>query len=291
MKQILGVFDPPAGHWVGDGFPVRSLFSYQARAQAISPFLLLDYAGPQDFTPIQQQRGVDTHPHRGIETVSIVYHGEVAHRDSSGGGGTIGPGDVQWMTAGGGILHQEFHSPAFSRSGGPLQMVQLWVNLPAQSKMMPARYQTLVAADIPVVTLPDQAGSLRVIGGEYGGVQGPALTCSPLLVCDARLREGARYTLALTPGWNAMVVVLSGAVCLPDGAVLSDAQYALCAREGDALTLQAQADSLVLVLSGEPIDEPIAGYGPFVMNTREEIVQAMQDYEAGRFGAMPTHSA
>jgi quercetin 2,3-dioxygenase len=227
MKHVIGTFAPPQGHWVGDGFPVRSLFSYQSDAAAISPFLLLDYAGPQTFEPSSAQRGVGTHPHRGIETVSIVYHGEVAHRDSSGGGGTIGPGDVQWMTAGGGILHQEFHSPSFSRSGGALQMVQLWVNLPAKDKMMPARYQSIVAADIPSVELPDGAGSVRVIGGQWGGVQGPALTCSPLLVSDARLRAGAQLTWPVPEGWNAMVVVLSGDIALPGGAVLGDAQYAL----------------------------------------------------------------
>ena len=287
MKQVIGTFDPPQGHWVGDGFPVRSLFSYQANAQAISPFLLLDYAGPQDFTPTAGRRGVGTHPHRGIETVSIVYHGEVTHQDSTGAGGTIGPGDVQWMTAGGGILHQEFHSAAFSQRGGRLQMVQLWVNLFAQDKMTPARYQSILASEIPTVALDGGAGRLRVIGGECCGATGPAQTSSPLLVSDAQLNAGATVSLPVPQGWNAIVVVLSGAVALPNGSVLRDAQYVLWSREGDAVALDVQSDSLVLLLAGQPIDEPIAGHGPFVMNTRAEIMQAVQDFQAGRFGAMP----
>src|SRR5690606_19280565 len=187
MKKALGVYSARQGHWVGDGFPVRSLFSYNTHGKRLSPFLLLDYAGPAEFVPAEKPRGVGTHPHRGFETVTIVYKGEVSHRDSTGQGGTIGPGDVQWMTAGAGILHEEFHSDAFAAQGGALEMVQLWVNLPAKDKMTAPGYQAVLDSDIPVVALPNQAGSLRVIAGEYGQEKGPARTYTPMHVWDMRI--------------------------------------------------------------------------------------------------------
>ncbi|MET3372296.1 redox-sensitive bicupin YhaK (pirin superfamily) [Variovorax boronicumulans] len=212
MKKILGTYSAPRPHWVGDGFPVRSLFSYDTLGRHASPFLLLDYAGPAQFTPTAQPRGVGQHPHRGFETVTIVYKGEVSHRDSTGQGGTIGPGDVQWMTAGAGILHEEFHSEAFTRDGGELEMVQLWVNLPAKDKMATPGYQAIVDAQIPSVPLPEGAGSVRVIAGDYLGHKGPARTFTPIDVWDLRLNQGAQVTLPVPEGHTAAVVVLRGTV-------------------------------------------------------------------------------
>ena len=286
MKKVLGVYSAPRSHWVGDGFPVRSLFSYQSHGQQLSPFLLLDYAGPADFTPTSQPRGVGQHPHRGFETVTIVYKGEVAHRDSTGQGGVIGPGDVQWMTAGAGILHEEFHSEAFTRSGGVLEMVQLWVNLPAKDKMAAPGYQAILAQDIPAVSLSDGAGTLRVIAGEYGDHAGPARTFSPLHVWDLRLAQGGLGELALPEGWNAALIVLHGSVTVNGDTVVGEAQMAVLDSAGTSLSIEANNDAVVLLLSGEPIAEPIVGYGPFVMNSKEEITQAIADFNSGRFGQM-----
>ncbi len=289
MKKILGTYSAPRPHWVGDGFPVRSLFSYDTLGRHTSPFLLLDYAGPAKFEPTVQPRGVGQHPHRGFETVTIVYKGEVSHRDSTGQGGTIGPGDVQWMTAGAGILHEEFHSDAFTRDGGELEMVQLWVNLPAKDKMAAPGYQGITDAQIPSVELGDGAGRVRVIAGDYLGHKGPAHTFTPIDVWDVRLNQGASVTLPVPEGRVAAIVVLRGTVMVNGDEVARDAQMVLLDRAGDALTLEANNDAVVLLLSGEPIDEPIVGHGPFVMNTRDEIVQAMKDFGSGRFGQMPAH--
>ena len=286
MKKILGTYSAPRPHWVGDGFPVRSLFSYDTLGRHASPFLLLDYAGPASFTPTTQPRGVGQHPHRGFETVTIVYKGEVSHRDSTGQGGTIGPGDVQWMTAGAGILHEEFHSEAFTRDGGELEMVQLWVNLPARDKMATPGYQAIVDAQIPSVPLPEGAGSVRVIAGDYLGNKGPARTFTPIDVWDLRLNQGAQVTLPMPEGHAAAIVVLRGTVQVNGETVVRDAQMVLLDRAGDALTIDANNDAVVLLLSGEPIDEPIVGHGPFVMNTRDEIAQAMKDFGSGKFGQM-----
>ncbi|QNK69124.1 pirin family protein [Variovorax sp. PAMC26660] len=289
MKKILGTYSAPRPHWVGDGFPVRSLFSYDTLGRHTSPFLLLDYAGPAKFEPTVQPRGVGQHPHRGFETVTIVYKGEVSHRDSTGQGGTIGPGDVQWMTAGAGILHEEFHSDAFTRDGGELEMVQLWVNLPARDKMAAPGYQGITDAQIPSVELDDGAARLRVIAGDYLGHKGPAHTFTPIDVWDVRLNKGASVTLPVPEGRVAAIVVLRGTVMVNGDEVARDAQMVLLDRAGDALTLDANNDAVVLLLSGEPIDEPIVGHGPFVMNTRDEIAQAMKDFGSGRFGQMQAH--
>lgn len=289
MKRVLGVYDAPAGHWVGDGFPVRSLFTYDGEAERLSPFLLLDYAGPADFEPTEQRRGVGEHPHRGFETVTIVYDGEVEHRDSTGAGGRIGPGDVQWMTAGAGIVHEEFHSAAFARRGGRLHMVQLWVNLPSQHKMTAPTYQTLLGADIPVVTLADGAGgSLRVIAGDFAGRRGPARTFSPMDVWDVRLHPAGAVQLDFAAGRTVALVVLDASVRV-NGQQVGAAQLVLLDREAGAVQLQAvggAGDAALLVLSGEPLNEPIIGYGPFVMNSRAQILQAIDDFNAGRFGAI-----
>lgn len=283
MKKILGLHASPRPHWVGDGFPVRSLFSYNDRDKDTSPFLLLDYAGPAHFEPAERPRGVGQHPHRGFETVTIVYSGEVEHRDSAGNGGVIGPGDVQWMTAASGILHEEFHSDAFTRQGGELEMVQLWVNLPAKDKMGPAGYQGILAADIPSVDLPDGAGTLRVIAGSYAGHAGPAHTHTPMDVWDVRLAAGKSARFPLAAGRNSMLVVLRGTLLVNGASVARDAQLALFSRDGEDITVEANNDAVFLVLSGEPIDEPVVGYGPFVMNTQAEIVQAFQDFQSGRY--------
>lgn len=283
MKQILNIYDAPRGHWVGNGFPVRSLFSYHTHAEQISPFLLLDYAGPAEFSATNQRRGVGQHPHRGFETVTIVYQGEVEHKDSTGAGGVIGPGDVQWMTAAAGILHEEFHSSRFSREGGMLEMVQLWVNLPAKDKKAPPAYQTLLADTIPAVALPEQAGQLRVIAGEYAGYQGPARTFTEMNVWDIRLNSNHSVQFSLTSGHTLMLVVLKGSVQVNEQEQLAEAQLMLLSREGEDLLLQADSDTILLLLSGEPIDEPIVGHGPFVMNTEQEIRQAIHEFNSGQF--------
>lgn len=287
MKKVLGIHSAPGRHWVGDGFPVQSLFSYQTHGQEMSPFLLLDYAGPRDFPAAAQPRGVGQHPHRGFETVTIVYQGEVEHRDSTGGGGKIGPGDVQWMTAGAGLLHEEFHSREFTGKGGTFEVVQLWVNLPAKHKMVDPAYQAIVNDEIPVVELGGGAGAARIIAGEYDGRRGPAHTYTPMNVWDLRLAAGRRVEPDVPESWTTAVVVLRGTVQVSDSAVVRDAQFALLDPDGTRFSLEANNDSAILVLSGEPIDEPIAGHGPFVMNTREEIHEAIRDFSSGRFGRMP----
>ena len=287
LKKILGVYEAPRAHWVGDGFPVRSLFSYGDHGRALSPFLLLDHAGPQNFTPTASRRGVGTHPHRGFETVTIVYDGEVAHRDSTGAGGTIGPGDVQWMTAAAGILHEEYHSDAFAKRGGPLEMMQLWVNLPARDKMSAPGYQTLLNADIPQVPLPGDAGFVRVIAGDYAGGHGPARTFTPMNVWDVRLKAGASVELAAQPGHTLAVVVARGTVLVNGQEVARTGQLVHLDRAADAVHLEASSDATLLWLSGEPIDEPVVGYGPFVMNSEEEIRTAIADFNGGRFGRIP----
>jgi quercetin 2,3-dioxygenase len=290
-KTVRGIYQSPQAHWVGDGFPVRSLFNYEALGRQISPFLLLDYAAPTVFSPALRARGVGEHPHRGFETVTIVYQGEVAHRDSAGNSGVIGPGDVQWMTAASGILHDEFHSPAFAQSGGAMEMAQLWVNLPAEHKMSKPRYQSILNAGIPRVALPQDAGSLRIIAGSFAGRAGPASTFSELNVWDLRLRGGHDVTLSLPPGHAAAIAVLRGAITANGSKAANDAELILFERSGEAVHVEASLDSTLLVLSGAPIEEPIVGYGPFVMNSSQEIEAAMNDLRAGRFGRIPAREA
>jgi len=286
MKKIVASYSAPRAHWVGNGFPVRSLFSYNSHGAHLSPFLLLDYAGPAQFTPGDQPRGVGQHPHRGFETVTIVYEGEVEHRDSTGAGGVIGPGDVQWMTAASGILHEEFHSPAFTQRGGTLEMVQLWVNLPARDKLAAPRYQTLQDARIPSVPLPGGAGQVRVIAGAFDGQSGPAQTFTPVDVWDVRLRQGRVARLDTPAGHTLALVVLHGTVLVNGQEVVREAQMVQFERAGSGVEIEANSDATLLLLGGEPIDEPIVGHGPFVMNTQAEIVEAINDFNAGRFGEM-----
>lgn len=288
MKKLIGLRGNDRGHWVGDGFPVRTLFFYQDLGKQMSPFLMLDYAGPADFLPTTERKGVGAHPHRGFETVTIVYEGEVAHRDSTGQGGVIGPGDVQWMTAGSGILHEEFHSEGFAKNGGTLNMVQLWVNLPAKLKMTKPGYQAILDKEIPAINLKKDAGQARIIAGEFEGHVGPAHTFTPLQVIDLKLKKG-EITLPVPEGWNASLVILKGGIEAANGVVAKDAQMLMFSNQGRDIQVNVLEDSIALLLSGEPINEPIVGYGPFVMNTKEEIAQAMQDFNSGSFGKI-THS-
>lgn len=284
MKKILELTGGDSSHWVGNGFPVRSLFSYASHAETLSPFLLLDFAGPAHFEPAKHNRGVGEHPHRGIETVTFVYQGEVAHRDSAGNGGTIGPGDVQWMTAGGGILHEEYHSDRFTREGGTLQMLQLWVNLPARSKMTRPGYQAIAHGDIPAVLLPNDAGQVRIIAGEFEDHAGPARTHTPMQVWDIQLHAGKQATFDLPNGWTAGLVVVDGTVRVNNEAIARQARAVVLDRDGEEILIEANNEARLLLLSGEPIDEPVVGHGPFVMNSEAEIDQAISDYRSGRFG-------
>ncbi|PKP83129.1 MAG: quercetin 2,3-dioxygenase [Alphaproteobacteria bacterium HGW-Alphaproteobacteria-18] len=286
-KKILGRFGNNQGHWVGDGFPVRSLFSYHSLGEHVSPFLLLDYAGPHVFEPTTARRGVGQHPHRGFETVTIVYDGEVEHRDSAGNGGVIGPGDVQWMTAAGGIIHEEYHSPGFAKAGGPFRMVQLWVNLPSEDKMTPAAYQGILSADIPEVQLPGSAGKARIIAGDFAGTKGPARTFTPVNVWDVRLKAGTQADLPLPEGHTSLLVVLNGHVTVGGAQPVGEAEVLLLSRDGEGVRLQADGDTTLLVLTGAPLNEPIVGHGPFVMNTEAEIHQAIDDFNKGRFERLP----
>ena len=285
MKNIRTIHRQGEGHWVGDGFPVHTVFHYQERPQ-LTPFLLLDHAGPADFAPSDRQLGVGWHPHRGFETVTVVYEGEVDHQDTAGNGGRIGAGDVQWMTAGAGLLHKELHSAAFTRRGGRFEVLQLWVNLPAKSKITAPRYQELRANDIPVVRL-GEASSVRVIAGEFGGAKGPALTFTPVSLLDVRLHAGQDLRLSLKDGYTAALYVLKGKVLLNGAEAASATELVVLDREGDEITIQATADATLLVMNGRPIEEPVAGYGPFVMNTPEQIQQAFKDLHAGRLGKIP----
>jgi len=283
MKKITDTIKNTQAHWVGDGFPVRSLLSYNQSGQKISPFLLLDHAGPQDFEPSDRQRGVGDHPHRGFETVTIAYDGEVEHKDSTGAQGKISPGDVQWMTAGSGVIHQEMHGKDFSKKGGAFHMVQLWVNLPAKHKMTKPCYQTLLKKDIPVVPLENGAGHVRVIGGEYNKVKGPAHTFSPVNVWDTALNKGKKSTFKVKEGYTTLAVVLKGKVKGNEKDTFDVDNVIFFDTKGGSFSLEALDDAQLLLLNGAPINEPIFGYGPFVMNTKDQINEAMDDFNKGRF--------
>jgi redox-sensitive bicupin YhaK (pirin superfamily) len=283
LKGVLQVRGAPEAHWVGDGFPVRTMFHYED--SSISPFLLLDHAAPHEFAPSDKRRGVGEHPHRGFETVTIVYKGEVEHRDSSGGGGKIGPGDVQWMTAGAGLVHEEMHSWDFTKAGGTFHAIQLWVNLPAKLKMTPPKYQTIVANDIPKIILPDDAGSLRVIAGALGEARGPASTFTPVELFDVELKNGKSAVIRIPDGHMAAIMVMSGKIVV-NGSVACVTEFVTLDKKGRALRVDVHEDAKLLILGGEPLDEPVAGYGPFVMNTREELQQAVTDFNAGKMGRL-----
>src|SRR5688500_6599116 len=274
MKTVLRIHRQPGGHWVGDGFPVHTVLDYQ-RHPELSPFLLLDHAGPADFPPADKSRGVDWHPHRGYETVTLVLDGEVDHEDSARNGDRIGQGEAQWMTAGSGLLHKEMHSPEFTGRGGRFHALQLWVNLPAKHKMSAPRYQTLT--EIPEVD------GVRVIAGEYRGAKGPAQTFTPLNLFDVRLRAGQSLSLDLRDGFSAGLYVVQGEIFV-NGQKANATELVVLDRAGNDIELTATTDAIVFVMNGAPIEEPVVGYGPFVMNTTAEIQKAFADYHAGRLG-------
>ena len=285
MKKILSTHRVRESHWVGDGFPVRTIFSYHNLGRELSPFLMLDHAGPTSFEPTDTQRGVDWHPHRGFETVTVVVEGEVEHEDSAGNSGRIGPGDVQWMTAGSGVLHKELHGRDYARRGGPFEMLQFWVNLPAKQKMSAPRYQTVLNGDIPVVTLPEDVGEVRVIAGDFRGTRGPAQTVTPLDLLEVRLRAGCSLVFDLRNGYTAGLFVTKGDVLVNDRETVSSGDLVVLDRESENALLSVNRDAMLFVMSGLPLDEPISGYGPFVMNTAEEIREAISDMRSGRLGA------
>lgn len=284
-RKIEGIYAPPPMHWVGDGFRVAGYMSVIPDAmRKLSPFLMLDYHPPYDYAPSERPRGVGVHPHRGFETVTIAWEGSVTHHDSAGGGGVIGPGDVQWMTAASGILHKEYHEEAFSKRGGTFHMAQLWVNLPKAHKMDAPRYQPLLASDMGIVNTPDGLGKVRIIAGEYEGVKGPAKTYTKLAMLDIELEPKGRATFRIPAKENAALVVMKGAVRLNDADDAKESDFVLFKNEGDELVVEAKAKAHLLLLTGEPIHEPVVSYGPFVMNTKAEIVQAFQDFESGKYG-------
>jgi redox-sensitive bicupin YhaK (pirin superfamily) len=283
MKTINSVISVQRGHWVGDGFPVRSMFAQHSFSHRISPFLMMDYGGPVEFEPTTARRGVGQHPHKGFETVTIVYQGAVEHGDSVGNRGEIGPGDVQWMTAARGIVHEEFHSTSFAKTGGPFEMIQLWVNLPASHKLIDPGYQGLLSADIPVVEVADGQGTVRLIAGELGEVSGAAHTHTPINVWDVKLPAGATTELPVPSSHNTMLFVMHGSVDVA-GRTLGEGELALFEIGGDGVQLSANEDTVAALLSGVPIDEPIAARGPFVMNTTAELRQAMYEYQTGQMG-------
>ena len=286
MKRLLYLQRGDTPHWVGDGFPVRSIFTYNDLAREISPFLLMDYAGPAEFPPSNSShvRGVGEHPHRGFETVTVVYSGEVVHRDSAGGGGSIGPGDVQWMTAASGLVHEEKHGPNFTKNGGRLEMVQLWVNLPAKDKMAKPKYQGITKDKIPMVNLPNNAGELRIIAGEFLGKNGPACTFTPINLWDVKINSGSTVEFKVPKSHTCSVFVLKGELKVNDGGTIREAELGVLSRDEETFTLTATVDTKLLFLGGQPLNEDIVGYGPFVMNTQKEIHQAFEDFNNGLMG-------
>ncbi|MBE2894693.1 pirin family protein [Spirabiliibacterium falconis] len=287
MRTVNRIYTPAPKHWVGDGFFVRQLFSHMGEDRQTNPFLMLDYAAPHEYAPNRHNpRGVGQHPHKGFETVTIAYQGEVEHRDSSGSGGVLRPGDVQWMTAGNGIIHQEFHSKAFSQQGGVFEMVQLWVNLPKAHKQHPPRYQHLASETIPVYNLDENAGSIRLIAGQLYDTHGAARTFTELNVWDITLNENAKVRLPVPSNHNLSLVVLRGDITIGDH-IARTGELVSFHHDGDEIELNSPHGAKVLLLSGVPIDEPVVGYGPFVMNSKEEIRQAIADFNAGKFGQIP----
>jgi redox-sensitive bicupin YhaK (pirin superfamily) len=286
-RSVEGVHRSTGFHWVGNGFHVSTYFPSEALPpERVSPFVLMDYGPPKPFAPLASgKRGVGWHPHRGFETVTLAWEGAVAHRDNAGHAGVIGPGDVQWMTAGGGIFHEEYHEEAFTRSGGRMHMMQLWVNLPRKDKAAAPAYQPITSAQIPRVALPD-GGFVRVIAGSYGDARGPAHTFSPMTMLDANLKAGGAFPVILPASYNALAVVAQGKVHVGNQQA-STGEVLLFANDGDRLDLIADEDSHVVILAGEPLNEPVVPYGPFVMSSFEEIKQAIFDVQSGKFGPIP----
>lgn len=286
LRNIKAIIPPPQFHMVGDGFKVHNFFpsSHEIGLSGMSPFFLLDYGAKWNVPPSETPRGVGVHPHRGFETVTVAYHGKVAHHDSAGNSGVIGEGDVQWMTAGEGVLHKEYHEKEFSKRGGVLQMVQLWVNLPAKHKMTPAKYQAIENKDMSRVMLKDGKSFVELIAGEYNGVKGPASTFSPVNLFNAKLAKGGKADFSFDKKYNTALLVTEGEIKVNNSKIASENNFVLFGHDGEEIVIEAMKESVVLVLSGEPINEPIASYGPFVMNTEAEIKKAYEDFYNGKFG-------
>lgn len=283
-KSIQQILPPPAPHMVGDGFRVHNFFptGYNIGKNRMSPFFMMDYNSKIDFSPRENPRGVGVHPHRGFETVTIAYHGKVAHHDSTGNSGVISEGDVQWMTAASGILHKEYHEEEFSKKGGPFQMIQLWVNLPAKDKMSKPKYQAITNDQLGKYQL-DNGGVVEVIAGEFKGVKGAASTFTPIEMYNAKIKKGAAVTFDLPENFNTGILVVEGAVKVNGEKAPAD-NFILFKNEGETISIEAEEDSILFVISGKPINEPVAAYGPFLMNTHEELEQALEDFNKGKFG-------
>ena len=285
-KIIEAIIAPPPPHMVGDGFRVHNFFpGAQIDKRRMSPFFMLDYGSKIEFTPSIEPRGVGVHPHAGFETVSIAYHGKIAHHDSAGNSGIIGEGDVQWMTAGSGLLHKEYHEENFSKTGGLFQMVQLWVNLPAKDKKTAPKYQEITNGIMGRHYLADKESFIEVIAGEYNGTKGPATTFTPMQVYNAKFKKGTKATLSFPANYNTGLLVIEGTTKLNDSDVATD-HFVLFKNEGEEIEIEATEDTIILVLSGEPINEPIAAYGPFVMNTWAEVEEAIESVSRGKFGVL-----
>ncbi len=284
-KTLEAIIAPPAPHYVGNAFHVHNFIpgGPLMDMKRMSPFIVLDYNAKMQVEPSDEPHGVGVHPHKGFETVTIVYHGSVSHRDSSGGGGTIHEGEVQWMTAAGGILHKEYYAEDFNKNGGDFQVVQLWVNLPAKDKQSPPKYQAITADNIKVHELDNKEGIVKIIAGEYNGVKGTASTFTDVNVLNAELKKGGEARFNFPAHFNTALLLIEGSVEL-DGEEIPQDYFALMNNDGEEFSIKAREDSVVLVLSGEPINEPIAAHGPFVMNTREELAQAFHEYNTGKFG-------
>lgn len=284
IKDVQQVIAPPPTRWVGNGFKVHNFFPSVLDMQRMSPFFLLDYNAKMTFPPSNTPLGVGVHPHRGIETVTVSYHGKIAHHDSAGHGGVIGEGDLQWMTAGGGILHKEYHEKEFNRHGGEFQMAQIWVNLPQKDKMSLPRYQSITYGRIPKHILPEGNGTVEVIAGNYEKTEGIAFTFSPIELYNIKLKRSGKLNITLPASYNTGMLIVKGSVKINNDEIIPSNHFVLFKNSGERITLQAEEEAIVLTLSGQPLNEPIAAAGPFVMNTREEIEQAYQDFEDGNFG-------
>ncbi|MFI5128838.1 MAG: pirin family protein [Chitinophagales bacterium] len=285
-RSIEAIIAPPPPHMVGNGFRVHGFFPGRTiDKKRMSPFFLMDYNSKVEFAPSDEPRGVSVHPHRGFETVTIAYHGKVAHHDSYGNKGIIGEGDVQWMTAASGLLHKEYHEKEFSKKGGLFQMVQLWVNLPAKFKMTSPKYQEITRSMMGKYQVPGDKGTIEVIAGEYQGTKGPASTFTPMHVYNARLNKGAKLDFNFPSDYNTGLLVIAGSALINDERAAAD-HFVLFNNDSEGINIEATDDAVLLILSGRPIDEPIAQYGPFLMNTREELEQAIDDVNAGKFGVL-----
>ena len=287
QRSVEAIIAPPPPHMVGDGFRVHNFFpgTKQIGKTRMSPFFMLDYGSKIEFSPRNEPRGVGVHPHAGFETVTIAYHGKVAHHDSAGNSGIIGEGDVQWMTAGSGLLHKEYHEKEFSRKGGMFQMVQLWVNLPAKDKKTKPKYQEITNAMMTKFDLPGDKGQVEIIAGQHNGVKGPASTFTPIYLFNARIKKDAQLPLSFPKEYNTGLLIIEGNIKV-NGINAHADHFVLLKNDGEEFMIEATEDSIILVLSGEPINEPIVAYGPFVMNTWEEIEQAVNDVNAGKFGVL-----